>query len=90
MSGSCHLDGVWNVQIGVESQIFVSFLFTVSKFFNSGHIKGVLTHKRLFLLICTVESQFKKALFKKEFQFKNDCWYNRFLVHKLFDLRKIF
>ena len=38
----------------------------------------------------TVKSQFKKARFKKESRFKKDCGYNDFLVHKLFDLRKIF
>ena len=36
------------------------------------------------------ESRFKKAWYKKESRFKKDCNYNRFLVHKLFDLRKIF
>ena len=38
----------------------------------------------------TVESRFKEARFKKESRFKKDCCYNRFFLHKLLDLRKIF
>ena len=58
MSGSCHLDRLLNVNIGVECQIFVIVIF-----FNSGQVlhfwahsryyKGALTQKRSFLVICT-------------------------------------
>ena len=58
MSGSCHLDRVLNVEIGVECQIFVIVIF-----FNCGRVlqfgahsryyKGALTQKRSFLVICT-------------------------------------
>jgi len=58
MSGSCDLDRVLNVEIGVECQIFVIVIF-----FNCGRVlqfgahsryhKGVLTQKRSFLVICT-------------------------------------
>ena len=58
MSGSCHLDRVPNVEIGVECQIIV-----IAIFFNCGRVlqfgahsryyKGALTKKRSFLVICT-------------------------------------
>ena len=38
----------------------------------------------------TVHSRFKKARFKKEFRFKKIVAITDFLVHNLFDLRKIF
>ena len=58
MSGSCHLDRVSNVEIGIECQIFVIVIF-----FNCGRVlqfgahirycKGALTQKRSFLVVCT-------------------------------------
>ena len=58
MSGSCHLDRVSNVKIGVECQIFVIVIF-----FNCGRVlkfgahsrcyKGAFTQKRSFLVLCT-------------------------------------
>ena len=58
LSGSCHLERVSNVQIGVECQRFVIVIF-----FNCGwvlqfrahsrHYKGASTQKRSFLVICT-------------------------------------
>ena len=58
MSGSCHLDGALNVEIGVECQIFVIVIF-----FKCGWVlqfgahlryhKGALTQKRSFLVLCT-------------------------------------
>ena len=43
MSGSCHLDRMSNLKIGVECQKFaiVIFLATV-KFYNLGHIQGII------------------------------------------------
>ena len=41
MSGSCQLDRVSNVEIGVECQLFVIVMFlTVAKFYNLGLIHG--------------------------------------------------
>ena len=58
MFGSCHLDRMLNVEIGVECQIFVIVIF-----FNCGRVlqfrshsryfKGASTQKRSFLVICT-------------------------------------
>ena len=60
MSGSCHLDRLSNVEIGVECQIFVIVIL-----FNCGQVlqlgahsryyinKGALTQKRSLLVICT-------------------------------------
>ena len=44
MSGSCHLDRALNVKIGVECQIFVIVIFflTAAKFYNLGHIQGII------------------------------------------------
>ena len=58
MSGSCHLDRVSNVEIGVECQIFVIVIFfncsRVLQFgAHSRYYKGALTQKRSFLVICT-------------------------------------
>ena len=58
MSGSCHLDRVLNVEIGVECQIFVIvILFNCSRVLQFGahsrYYKGALTQKRSFLVICT-------------------------------------
>ena len=38
MSGSCHLDRALNVEIGV---VLLSFL-TAAKFYNLGHIQGII------------------------------------------------
>ena len=51
MSGSCHLDRVSNVEIGVECQIFVIVIFfncsRVLQFgAHSRYYKGALTQKR--------------------------------------------
>ena len=56
MSGSCHLDRVSNVEIGVECQIFVIIIFFncggVLKFgAHSSYYKGALTQKRSFLVV---------------------------------------
>ena len=58
MSGSFHFDRALNVEIGVECQIFVIFIF-----FNRGRVfqfvaqsryyKGALAQKRSFLVVCT-------------------------------------
>ena len=58
MSGSCHLDRVLNVEIGVECQIFVIVIF-----FNCGRVlqfgahsryyEGVLSQKRSYIVLCT-------------------------------------
>ena len=63
MSGSCHLERALNVEIGVECQIFVIFIF-----FNSGQVlqfgthsryfKGALTQKISFLVIFTASDMF--------------------------------
>ena len=58
MSGSCHLDMVLNVEIGVECQIFVIVIFfnccRVLQFgAHSRYYKGVLNQTRSFLMICT-------------------------------------
>ena len=43
MSGSCHLDRASNVKIGVECKylLLLSFL-TAAKFYNLGHIQGII------------------------------------------------
>ena len=58
MSGSCNFDRAANVEIGIECQIFVIFIF-----FNCGQVlqvgahsryyKGALTQKRSLLVLCT-------------------------------------
>ena len=58
MSGSCHLDRALNVEIGVESQIFVIVIFfkcgRVLQFeAHSRYYKGALTQKRSYLVIST-------------------------------------
>ena len=58
MSGSCHLDRAWNVEIGVECQIFLIVIFfnclRVLQFgAHSRYCKGALTQKRSFIVICT-------------------------------------
>ena len=57
MSGSCHLDGGSNVEIGVECQIFVIDIFlTAAEFYNLVDIqgKGALTQKWSFLVLLQV------------------------------------
>ena len=42
MSGSCHLDRAWNVEIDVECQTFVIvILLTATEFYNLVHIQGI-------------------------------------------------
>ena len=53
MSGSCHLDRASNVEIGVECQVFVIFIFfNYDKFLQFGaysrYYKDALTQKRSF------------------------------------------
>ena len=43
MSGSCHLDRVWNVEIWVECQIFVIVIF-----FNCGWVLKFGAHSRYY------------------------------------------
>ena len=55
MSGSCHLYRVLNVEIGVECQIFVIFIFlnfgrVLQYGAHTRHYMGALTQKRLFLV----------------------------------------
>ena len=43
MSGSCHLDRVLNVEVGVGCQIFVIVtFFTAAEFYNLGPIQGII------------------------------------------------
>ena len=44
MSGSCRLDRVLNVEIGVEYQIYVIVIsfFTAAEFYNLVKIKGII------------------------------------------------
>ena len=64
MSDSCHLYRAWNVEIGVECQIFVIAIFfkcgLVLQFgAHSRYYKGALTHERSFLVIySTFKSDF--------------------------------
>ena len=58
MSGSCHLDRVANVEIGVKSKIFdIVIFFNCSRVLpfgaHSKYYKGALIQKRSFLVICT-------------------------------------
>ena len=56
MSGSCHLDRVENVEIGVECKIFVIVIFFNCSFTIWGTFKvykGALIQKRSYLVICT-------------------------------------
>ena len=49
MSGSCHLDRVSNVEIGVECKyLLLVFYLTGAKFYNLGHIQGII--KRVITL----------------------------------------
>ena len=41
MSGSCRLDRVSNVKIGLECQILV-YLLTTTEFYNLAHIQGII------------------------------------------------
>ena len=67
MSGSCHLYRVLNVEIGVECQIFVIFIFlnfgrVLQYGAHTRHYMGALTQKRLFLVVCTtVVFRFKEV-----------------------------
>ena len=43
MSGSCYLDGVSNVEIGVECQIFfIAIFLSPAEFYNLWHIQGII------------------------------------------------
>ena len=62
MSGSCHLDRVLNIEIGVECQIFFIVIFfngnrVLQVEAHSRYYKGALTRKRSFLVICTTYFQ---------------------------------
>ena len=39
---SCHLARALNIEIGVEFQIFVTVFLTAAKFYNLGHIQGII------------------------------------------------
>ena len=56
MSDSCHLKSAFNVEIGVESQIFFHIVICgrILQFgAHSRYAKDTLTQKRSFLVICT-------------------------------------
>ena len=61
MFGSCYFDRTSNVEISTECQIFVLLsLLTTTKFYNLGHIQGIMRlhqlKKKSFLVNCTTFS----------------------------------
>ena len=55
MFGSCHLNRAWNVEIGVECQIFVIVIFFYcSRVLLFGAHSSLYTQRRQFLVIGTI------------------------------------
>ena len=69
MSGSCHLYRVLNVEIGVECQIFVIFIFL-----NFGRVLQYGAHTRHYMGALTQKRLIFSGLYYSSFSIQGSLW----------------